>query len=205
MISFVYFDVGGVVIKDFSDTDKYETMMHTMGLDAFDSAAVDQITNAHDDAICRGTFETDDLIPLYEQEFGITIPSEFSMLQYFVDHFEANPSIFPIISKIKQTTRVGLLTDMYPRMFTKISERHLFPPVYWDTIIDSTEVGLRKPMPEIYELAEKRAGVPAEQILFIDNREKNLVPARHRGWQTFLYDSKNYETASRDLSKFLSL
>jgi len=89
-------------------------------------------------------------------------------------------------------------------MMDEAMAKKLFPPVIWDSIIDSTKVGCRKPMPEIYDIAEQKAGVAASEILFIDNREKNLVPARARGWQTYLYDSKDYNTSNQKLADFLA-
>lgn len=125
------------------------------------------------------------------------------MRRYFIDHFDPNSDLWPIVTNLKESMKVGLLTDQYLGMLTQIIEKNLFPPFVWDVIIDSTQVGFRKPMPEIYQIAQERAEVPAEEILFIDNREKNLVPARVLGWQTYFYDSKNYEQSSHDLLQFM--
>jgi putative hydrolase of the HAD superfamily len=52
---------------------------------------------------------------------------------------------------------------------------------YFDTMVVSGEVGLRKPDPEIFELAVKRLGVPAEATVFVDDMDHNLEPARVLG------------------------
>jgi putative hydrolase of the HAD superfamily len=54
---------------------------------------------------------------------------------------------------------------------------HLF-----DDVIDSSEVGVRKPNPRIYELALERLGVtdPARAV-FLDDFEPNVVAARRLG------------------------
>jgi len=46
-----------------------------------------------------------------------------------------------------------------------------------------------KPNPEIYRVVAARLpkGAP---VLFIDDQEKNLVPARELGWQTMLADEE---------------
>ena len=125
------------------------------------------------------------------------------MRRYFIDHFDPNPGLWPIITKLKSVVKIGLLTDQYPGMLDQIFAKNILPPVTWDAIVDSTKVGYRKPAPEIYALAEKKAGVAGSEILFIDNREKNLVPARARGWQTFFYDSRDYAKANQDLAAFV--
>lgn len=205
-ISFVYFDVGGVALKDFSDTPKWENMLRDLGLDKFDRSQVDQIYGSHDTAICKGEFRVEGLIPIYKKQFGITVPPDFDFLQYFVDRFELNEGIWPIITQLRNRhLKVGLLTDMYPDMLSRINAKKLIPQISWDAVIDSSIEGVRKPMPEIYKLAQEMAGVPAEEILFIDNRQKNLDGAQRAKWQTYLYDSSDYSKANSELSNFFKL
>lgn len=201
-ISFVYFDVGGVAIQDFSDSPKWDSMMDAMGIPVSRREEFDKLYHDYDTTFCLGVHE-DTFIPKIASEFGLSLPEGFSMRRYFIDHFEKNDGIWPIIQKLKKTKKIGLLTDQYPGMRKQIEEKHLFPQVEWDAIVDSTEVGYRKPSREIYEIAENSAGVPGSEILFIDNRHKNLAPAIERGWQTFFYDSRDYDKANSDLIEYL--
>ncbi|CAN7318672.1 HAD-IA family hydrolase [Paenibacillus sp. LjRoot153] len=54
----------------------------------------------------------------------------------------------------------------------------------------SSEVGYCKPNREVYELVQTH--FPKEQavVLFVDDQEKNLVPARAMGWHTLLADAE---------------
>jgi putative hydrolase of the HAD superfamily len=52
---------------------------------------------------------------------------------------------------------------------------------YFDAIVVSGEVGLRKPDPEIFQLAITRLGVPAVATVFVDDMDHNLDPARDVG------------------------
>lgn len=203
-ISFVYFDVGGVAIQDFSDSPKWDQMMKDMGLDQYDRSIVDAIYNQYEDEICLGKRHVDTLTPIYIEKFNLVLPADFSMQAYFIDHFDANKGIWSIAESLKQAAKVGLLTDQYPGMLQEVMRRKLLPPLDWDQVIDSSVEGVRKPMPEIYELARSRTGLPAEEILFIDNRQKNLDVPKSMGWQTYLYDSSNYEQANSDLAKFIN-
>jgi putative hydrolase of the HAD superfamily len=54
-------------------------------------------------------------------------------------------------------------------------------------VLVSSEVGLRKPDPEIYLLAAQRLGRDAAECLFVDDVEVNLVPARELGMHTVLH------------------
>lgn len=58
----------------------------------------------------------------------------------------------------------------------------------FDRVIASPEVHLRKPEPAIYEYAEKEFGSSGDSIYLIDDEERNIIAAKERGWQTFIYD-----------------
>lgn len=204
-ISFVYFDVGGVLINDFSDSDKWVVMMADMGVKPQDIPRVDAIYDPFEIEVCLGQHHVDEIIPKLSQEFNLSLPPNFSMQKYFIDHFQSNPGISSITTKLHQFSKIGLLTAIYPQMLNEIFRRQIIPQSIWDVVIDSSIEHLTKPMPEIYQLAQTRAGVPAEEIIFIDNREKNLIVPRQLGWQTFLYNSKDYDQANRDLASFLQL
>jgi HAD superfamily hydrolase (TIGR01509 family) len=203
MISFIYFDVGGVAIKDFSDTPKWENMMDDMGVAIVRRDEFTSLYKKYDTEICVG-LDIDTLIPIFQESLALNLPADFSLLNYFVDHFEQNTSIWPVMEAAKKLGRVGLLTDMYPRMLDTIKKHGLLAPIEWDIVIDSSVEKVRKPTKEIFDLAAHRAGVKPEEILFIDNRQWNVDGAKVMGWQTYLYDSSNYEKSSRDLAVFLS-
>lgn len=76
----------------------------------------------------------------------------------------------------------GLLTNSF-REFRPTLEHHIDFSVF-DVVVDSSEVGHRKPEPAIYELVTERLGVPAAKILYLDDFDANLVGARLAGWST---------------------
>lgn len=69
-----------------------------------------------------------------------------------------------------------------------------------DRVIDpwviSADVGLRKPSPGIYAALLNRVGLPADRILFVDDRPKNLDAARAIGMRTALFDPTGADTRS---------
>ena len=111
-------------------------------------------------------------------------------------------SIWLVIAEISRRTRVGLLTNMYPKMFQAIKEHGLLPAIEWEVVIDSSVKGIQKPDPEIFKLAEGRSGAKGKEILFVENTAGHVKAAQKFGWQTFLYDSSNIEKSSDGLSKF---
>lgn len=199
MISFVYFDVGGVLDKDFSASNKWDSLRDELGI--LPSEAYEAFWKEVEKDICTRK-EVDDLLPLLEQKFGAKIPSGYSLLDSFVKRFEKNESIWPVVSEIQQTAKTGLLTMMYPHMLDALLESGILPPMRWDAIMDSSVVGLVKSDGATYKLAQEKAGVPPEEILYIDNTKRYLDIAQTFGWQTYFYDSSDYEKSNQELKEF---
>lgn len=202
-ISFVYFDVGGVLIKDFSASNKWQQMMNDMGVKEADYPKFDFIYDEHAQRI-NLDLPIDNLIPILEKEFKLTVPWEHSWLEEFVARFEPNQGINEIVSRVSNKARVGLLTNMWPGMLDKIKNAKLLPDLAWEAVVDSTVVHLQKPNKEIYQYAKELAGLTHNEILFVDNTAKHLVEPKKLGWQTYLYDSSDYDQANTDLAKFIS-
>ncbi len=76
-------------------------------------------------------------------------------------------------------------------------------PAFFDVIVMSAEVGLRKPDPSIFRLTVDRLGVPAASCVFADDTEANLVPAMDMG-MTVIHALDEQETAAA-LQRLLGL
>ncbi len=99
MTSFVYFDLGGVVIKDYSGTNEWPEMKRVMGVTKDIEEEFDRLYDQYElEELCL-TRDVDSLIPIFKKKFNLKIPKDFSMLEYFVEHFSQNRSIWPIIKK----------------------------------------------------------------------------------------------------------
>lgn len=202
MINFVYFDVGGVVIKDFSNTNGWEKMLTDLGIKPKEVDHVVHIIKESQEKFDVGS-DFDNLAPFLSKEAGIEIPEGYSLLGDLVGRFEKNPSIWPIIELVSKKVGVGLLTNMYPRMLSVIIQRGILPPVKWSAIVDSSIEKCWKPELKIFEIAQTKYKAKPEEILFVDNTENNLEVPKKMGWQTYLYDSGDYEGSSKKLLEFV--
>lgn len=202
-IDFIYFDVGGVVVLDFSKTNKWDEMLCSVGISEKDKARLETIFDSEEPKFCRGEKSIETFVDVLKNEFSLPIPQNYSFLKEFVSRFEPNPSLSEIISSIKSKYRIGLLTNMYPGMLKKIKEKGLLPKVEWDVIVDSSEVGFLKPRKEIFSLAERLAGVHADRILFVENSQMHIDAASEMGWNTLLYDPASLRISNEKLTKFL--
>lgn len=204
MINFVYFDLGGVLDLDFSKTNKWNEFKTEIGITANIDGGFEKLWDKFEYQVNTG-WDVETLKPVLKQKFGINLPQEYSILiDGFVSRFEVNKSIWPVINSIQKHCKVGLLTNMYPGMYAAIKNRGILPEVNWDVIIDSSTVGLAKPDPDIYKLAEEKSGEKGNQILFVENSQDNIDAAQKFGWRTFLYDPINPEDSSKKLLELYS-
>ena len=202
-ISFVYLDIGGVVILDFSGTDKWMKLKRELGVPVERDKEFEAFWDKYEPEVNAGR-DVETMLPLIKEKFGSKLPHDFSFLMDgFVNCFTVNKAIWPVIDKIHSKHKVGLLTNMYPHMYEAIKKMGLLPNVTWDAIVDSSVDGIIKPDSAIFKLAEQKAGAKGKQILFVDNSIVNINAAKAFGWETFLYDSvKPEESSNRLLALF---
>jgi epoxide hydrolase-like predicted phosphatase len=79
---------------------------------------------------------------------------------------------------------MGLLSNSVGA--ASIYDRELMAELF-DAVVISSEVGLRKPDPAIYELAAERLGLPPSACVYLDDIGGNLKPARALGMATVLH------------------
>lgn len=200
----VYFDVGGVVIKDFSKTKKWLELKHALGVPDDLSNQFDELWSRIEGQVCVG-LETEVARQQIELQLGIKLTTNGTLLDEFVNRFETNPSILPCMLEAQAISyKVGLLTNMYPGMMTKISSAGLLPKFDVNVVVDSSIVGTKKPDHHIFEVAQKHADCRPSEVLFIDNSQVHLDAAKSLGWKVHFYDSANYEQSSRQLLEAFS-
>ncbi|MFD4660997.1 HAD family hydrolase [Kitasatospora sp. NPDC058444] len=106
--------------------------------------------------------------------------------QWF-DGIVANPVMVRAYRYIQENgLRVGVLSNNVTE-WGPYWKAIIAPVGEVDVLIDSSEVGHRKPDPEIFEIAAKTADVAPAECLLIDDVEENLAAARAQGWQTVLF------------------
>ncbi len=201
MISFVYFDLGGVLDIDFSVGNGWDDLRNELGIRESQKEPFDNLFASYEREICTNR-DIETMLPILQKKFGITIPKDYSLLDAFVKRFRKNESIWPVLSTITKYCRVGILTMMYQGMFDAIRKENILPSNAWDVIVDSSNVGFTKYDKEFFEFAQKQANVAGDQILFVENSKKHVQMAPQFGWQTFWYDTSNPMLSSRKLLKF---
>lgn len=203
-VRFVYFDVGGVGLIDFSHSTKWEAMMSDLGLLPHHHASFSEVFAAHIRDLCIGAIDTETILAKLQDEFPLSLPDDYDMIEDFVARFEKNEAMYALIEDAARRYRVGLLTNMYPGMLGAVNARNLLPKIDWHVVVDSSKIGFQKPEEGIYSYAEQQVDCRPEEILFIDNLEENLQIPGQRGWQTFMFDSRQPSAAVTQLAAVLN-
>ncbi|KKQ77303.1 MAG: Haloacid dehalogenase superfamily enzyme, subfamily IA [Parcubacteria group bacterium GW2011_GWA1_38_7] len=202
MLKFIYFDLGGVVIRDFDGTNNWDLLKKELGIITAKNDKFEKLWKRYDAEI-NTTRDVNTLIPILNKELDLDIPQEYSLLDGFVSRFTKNKQIWPIIKNARKKYKIGLLTNMYPGMLKTIGDRGILLQDKFDVIVDSSIEKVKKPDSNIYKLSELKCGFKSDEIMFIDNSERNLIEPKKMGWQIFWYDNRNIEKSTKDLKNIL--
>jgi putative hydrolase of the HAD superfamily len=187
---FIYFDVGNVLLT-FSHVQMCQQMATAAGVDVeiverllFEDREVARLLMA---------FETGHVGPdeFYEQFCRGTgsRPDPNKLRLAAVDIFTPIESVWEIVTHLHEAGhRLGLLSNSNAMHWEFITDGH-FPLLAapaterspFETAVASHEAGAMKPDHQIYHVALDRAGVPAEAVLFFDDRPENVIAAHQLG------------------------
>ena len=102
--------------------------------------------------------------------------------------------------------RTSIITNNL-KEFGSVWRAHIDVDELFDDVVDSCEVGLRKPNVAIFELAVERLGVSAERSAFIDDFEPNVAAARSVGMHGVWcgYENATTRSAAAELLRLAGL
>lgn len=184
MIEALLFDYGGVVSdggKDFEPANRLANYLRIEKQDAY------KTIDGPWDSLCKGKISVDDFWTTIENSVGHAIPDDSRAIwNTYEDCMFPRPNIQKLLDNLRASKYIlGLLSDTVPPTAQSIRENGGYD--IFDFTILSCESGLRKPDQKIYELAlSKLHNVAPENIVFIDDNPKNLIPASLLGMETIL-------------------
>jgi HAD superfamily hydrolase (TIGR01509 family) len=108
------------------------------------------------------------------------------MRQAMVDAYDYLPGIVPLLEDL--SGRDLHLLSNYP-VWYRLIENKLKLSRYAKWSFVSCELGVRKPDPAIFHIACDTLELPAERLLFVDDRERNTSAAAELGMDTILFES----------------
>jgi putative hydrolase of the HAD superfamily len=109
----------------------------------------------------------------------------------------------PMVEAVRRARAGGIRTALVSNSWGVHRYPHDLFDELFDGVVISGEEGTRKPAKRMYELGAERAGVAAEQCVFVDDLPFNLTPAEELGMATVHHTSA--EQSIPELERILGL
>ncbi|XP_074845132.1 bifunctional epoxide hydrolase 2 [Carettochelys insculpta] len=129
---------------------------------------------------------------------GVSLPKEFSVAHIFKDVMEGGQLNSAVLQAAITLRNNGFKTCVLTNNWVDDGpQRHITALVftflrrYFDEVIESCRVGLKKPDPRIYEYALSVLQAKPQEAIFLDDIGANLKPAREMGIATILVQDTN--------------
>ena len=195
-ISFIYFDVGSVIIDNAAANRNIARDYHV------DERDVIKIRSEHWRTACRGVLGNADYMDIFTKTLGITHPSH-DATDFLSDYQLPIAETHALIRDLHTRYRMGIFSNAERGILKKLLQKKRIPDIPWEVIVDSSELGTIKPEQKIYEFAERRASVPPAEIFFVDDILLHLEAAKDRGWQGMVFDPDDVRGSVRKLRRIL--
>ncbi|MCB0579037.1 MAG: haloacid dehalogenase type II [Phaeodactylibacter sp.] len=103
------------------------------------------------------------------------------MQQYY--HLDVYPEVRNALARLRGTYRLAILSNANPSLLERAVAYNGLDE-WLDEIISADQIRQYKPVPGIYQLAEKELGLPAENLLFASSNTWDVAGATAYGLQT---------------------
>jgi glucose-1-phosphatase len=98
-----------------------------------------------------------------------------------------NTELTAYFASLRPRYRTGIISNSFVGARHREQQRYGFGDLT-DLIVYSHEVGMSKPDPRIYQLACDSLGVPAAEMVFLDDLVENVTAARQAGLHAVLFE-----------------
>jgi len=136
-----------------------------------------------------------------EAQYGRPIGPDQRDIWYKWEELTPLPEMVELVKQVKAAGyKVGLVSNIFKETATIIRSNGGYD--HFDFIVLSNEVGSRKPEAKIYEVALAQLdGIAANEIMFLDDRERGTLGAEKVGMQTI--HVTDHEMAIKEVKKLI--
>jgi epoxide hydrolase-like predicted phosphatase len=181
MIKAVLFDYGGVLCRGGGIGSVRAMLAGALGI------AEEQVQDMGDAyrQLMTGRMSTEAFMQaLGAAHPGATYPTPAALLAD-ARFFERNPQVYALAERLRAAgIQTGILSNVFAFSADEMKRRGLFAG--FEPVLLSCDTHVMKPDPAFYRMAVDQFGVPAHDILFIDDRREMLDAAAALGMQTLL-------------------
>lgn len=193
-IKAIVFDIGDVLALSKQPLKKYKNRNHHLGI--HESIAkklnisLDQYFDSIDTTYAKsieGKISKKEVLKILSKNLNVSKKELIKIYSLaYTQEFKENKELLKRAFKLKKLGyKIAVLSDQW-----HLSKEALMPKkIYkkFDEVVVSCDVGIRKPDKRIYQLAVKKLKLAPQKILFIDNQQWNIIPAKKMGMKTILF------------------
>lgn len=185
-IKMVVFDFYGTLAYLTNETKSYARLFTILGLQT-----LEELRQARIIALTEDFDDLSDLAKRIKPDLLINTCSYQQEVDKEISSAVLYEETIKILSQLKdRQLRLGLISNLaspYKRPFFELGL-----DVYFDEVIFSCEVGLKKPDQEIYQLMVERVGInPAQMLMIGDSAQADVVGPKSAGLNAVLLDRTN--------------
>lgn len=96
--------------------------------------------------------------------------------------------VIDFVKKLGENYKLAILSNTIKEHSQINQERKLFD--YFDEVLLSDEIGLRKPEKEFFDEASKKLGLPFKNLIFVDDEMRWVKAARKHGLNAILFKNR---------------
>lgn len=194
-IKFIYFDIGGVLIRGAHSKD-------AATLVGLPEEIVRPVFEKYWHDALIGKITAEQFLEFLKKELPIH-KSLKNFPKIWVESIQPIHETRAFLHEISKTHRIGFLTNLFTDLFVKLQEHNIVPVVSESVLVGSWEVGLAKPDNAIFALAQEKSRVEPSEILFVDDKVKNVEMAKKLGWQGIVFNPNNPVESIKEIKKLL--
>jgi len=131
---------------------------------------------------------------------GISTTNDNQFDRIFENALQINQELLDYAKQLHQRLRSALLSNYSKRLRELLQTKWKIGDVF-DEVFISAEVKLIKPDPRIFQLALQRLGTQAEETIFVDDRQINILGAEKLGIHSIHF--KDNQQVVREIQRLL--
>ncbi|MBY9009922.1 MAG: HAD family hydrolase [Candidatus Lokiarchaeota archaeon] len=120
-----------------------------------------------------------------------------SCLNAWIKYTSLDPMTIPLLKEFKKNKKIALISnfDYPPHIYSVLSEMNIHE--YFDSVVISGEVGVKKPDPTIFSFALEQTGLRNDEVVYIGDAPEDIQGARAAGIHPILIQRKLFDSDSQ--------